>query len=299
MIKLIPDAGGKIATDADSQPEFDTGMIPFDAEIEAIRQQYCASSGRPLAVVPAQVVTDLITIHGRTTCIKILQMQQIKYSYDWQWLNNEGLDNLAEHRPAEYFIYATSKLLQDVTLHNELMRMNEAAEAWRNLESIDDEILIPINELVRRLLARYKREKLNPLFKAFINKQVQIITKSIDNLVKFQLELTDLIQTLIAERKKHEFEERGMSNFKAQKMIRALSKLEIEIGSELNDFDMVTGRSSEVMQVLAGDKYRETNTPNRYAILEKTLTAEPSGGFSVPMKKQPAFKITLKIGGNK
>ncbi len=302
MKMLIKPASGKTSdSPAKEQPVAIAEVVQstFPAEIESVRQQYCASSGRPLSIVPADIVSNLITIHGTQTAIKILQTQQIKYSYDWIWLNQDGLESLAEHRPAEYFIYATSKLLQDVTLHSELMRLHEAAEAWRSLQDIDSEIIIPINELLRRLLAGYKRNRLNKHLLKLVNTKVNAIASSIDNLLMFQMELTDLIQTLIANRKASDAVERGMSNFRAQRMIKALSALEVEVGIELNDFDIVHGKSSEVIHGITGTQYRHSHINHDLATQEKILTAEPDGGFSVPMKKQKAFAFKLKIGGNK
>lgn len=274
---------------------FNAGDIPFDAEIESVRQQYCASSGRPLSKVPADVVSNLITIHGRSTAIKVLQTQQIKYSYDWIWLNHEGLANLADHRPAEYFVYATSKLLQDITLHSELMRMREAARAWQHLQSIDDEMIIPINELLRRLLAGWHRSKLNKHFANLVNKRVDIIASSMDNIIKFQMELTDLIQLLVAKRKKREQMEKGMSVFKMQRMIRGLSSLELDIGQELNDFDIIDGKSSEVIHAHTGTAYRHAHINHDLAKLVKKENAARK--YSTIAIRKPAAPFKLKIGG--
>ena len=267
---------------------FDVQSIPFDAEIEAVRQQYCGHSGRPLSKVPHDVVANIITVHGRETCIKILQTQQKKYSYEWIWLNHEGLEKLALHRPKEYFVYACSKLLQDVTLHSELMRLHEAAQAWQNLQPVDETIITPINELLRRLLANYKRSQLNKHLQSFRNKRVNEITATINNLTRLQIELTDLIQTLIEKRKKEEQLERGMSVFKMQRMITALSGLELSVGRELNDFDIVDGKSSDVIHAITGTKYRHAKVDKRQK------------QYSQPVvKRKPKTGFKLNLGGNK
>lgn len=271
----------------DLRPEFNADSIPFDDEINAVRQQYCANSGRPLAIVPQQIVADLITVHGRTTTIKILQSQQKKYSYEWLWLNNEGLDNLSSHRPKEYFVYACSKLMQNLTLHSELMRLNEAATAWRNLQSIDESIINPINELIRRLLANYKQKELTRHLAKLMNKHVNDITKTMENLVVFQLELTDLIQAFVAKAKKQAQLEQGMTVFKMQRMITKLSQLEITIGRELNDFDFIDGKASEVIHAKTGTAYRHLHTKRGNQYSQKPTT----------IKKGTGFKFKLKLGG--
>ena len=279
-------------------PDFNADIIPFDDEIEKVRQQYCAHSGRPLAIVPQQIVADLITIHGRSTTIKILQMQQKKYSYEWLWLNNDGLDSLAVHRPKEYFVYACSKLLQDLTLHSEMMRLGEAATAWRNLEKIDEIIIDPINELLRRLIANYKQKDLNQKLAKLINKHVNVITESIDNLVVFQLELTNTVQAFVFAAKKQAKLEHGMSAFKMQRMITNLSQLEITVGRELNDFDFIDGKASEVIHGKTGTVYQKQNIKHDLMTQKHLLTAEPTGGFSrkAIVKKGSGFKFKLKLG---
>lgn len=266
-------------------PDFDANTIPFDSEIESVRQQYCANSGRPLAIVPHQIVADLITIHGRETTLKILLMQQKKYSYEWLWLNNEGLESLAVNRVHEYFVYTCSKLLQDCTLHSELMRMNEAAIAWRNLQKVDEDIITPINELIRRLLANYKQKDLNPKLAKLINKHVNVITESIDNLVMFQLELTDMIQAFVAQEKKDAAILKGLSVFKMQRMITNLSQLEIVVGRELNDFDFIDGKASEIVHGKTGTAYRHLHIKRGHQYSKKPIVKKGSG-----------FKFKLNLG---
>lgn len=269
------------------KPQFDAETIPFDAEIEMARQQYCEASGKPLCKVDADTVNNLLTIHGRETTIKILLTQQKQISLEWIWLNNDGLDKLAMHDPAGYFVYAASKLLQDVTIHNELMRLHEAAMAWKNLQAIDDSILPPINELIRRLLAGYKRNKLNKYLAKFAKKKVNEITSELSNLTQFQIELTDLIQDLIAKKKKKEIYESGMTAFRMQSMITALSELEMAVGKEFNDFDIVDGKSSESIHAIVGTKYRHTKVDKRQKqYSQQTVKTKVTAGFK------------LKIGDN-
>ena len=269
----------------------DAETIPFDAEIDAVRQQYCAHSGRPLSMVPADVVRNIITIHGRETCIKILKTQQIKYSYDWIWLNENGLDNLAIHKPAEYFVYSFCKLMQDITVDDELCRLHQAAVAWQHLQHVDEIVLLPINELLRRLLANYKRSQINKWLREFTNYRVDTVAKSIDNLARLQIELTDLIQELIAIRKREEQIENGMSNFRAQRMITTLSKLELEVGRELNDFDIVSGKTSEVIHGITGTSYRHKHVKQDFRKFSDKIKYSTQ-----PIKKKATgLKITLKL----
>ena len=263
-------------------------MIPFDPEIEAVRQQYCANSGKPLSKVPADVVNNIITIHGRETCIKILKTQQIKYSYEWIWLNHEGLEKLALHQPREYFIYATCKLMQDVTVDDELERLHMAADAWQLLQSVDETVIAPVNETLRRLLAGYKRKQINKYLAEFKWIRIDLIAESLSNISAFQIELTDLLQFLIEERKKKEAIEEGMSVFRMQRMITALSQLEIEVGKELNDFDIIDGKSSDVIHAITGTQYQHIKSDGR----QKNYSTKPI----IQKPAKTGFKIQLKIG---
>lgn len=305
MTNHIP--SGKITNDTSTNPdipseqiesELQLDSIPFDAEIEAARQQYCECSGKPLCKVDAKSVHDLITIHGRETAIKILLTQQKQVSLEWIWLNADGLDKLALHQPREYFIYAASKLLQDCTLHSELMRLHEAAEAWRELQSVDEIILNPINELIRRLLAGYKREKLNGKLKKFKCKKINVIAKSIENIGKFQLELQNLLESLIAAKKKKQIYEQGMTAFKLQGMITALSQLEVEIGRELNDFDLIDGKSVDAIHAITGTSYRHADKGENLATFQKKINEKNryTGETTVIKNAKP---VKLKFGGGK
>lgn len=280
---------------AEKYDELQIDSIPFDAEIEAVRQQYCAHSGRPLSKVPSEVVHNLITIHGRETCIKILKTQQVKYSYDWIWLNENGLNNLAIHKPAEYFVYAFSKLMQNQTIDAELSRLGCAAKAWRQLQSIDETVIMPINELLRRALANYKLKQIDKYLVDFTFHCVDEVTASIANLAKFQLELTDLIQTLVAKQKQLDEIERGMSAFRLQKMITTLSKLELEIGRELNDFDIVSGKSSDVIHGITGTQYRHSHIKQDFRKYSDKIRYSQQ---TIKTKAKPGFRLKLKGDSN-
>lgn len=264
--------------------DLDTVTIEQDQELMEARQQYCECSGKPLCKVKIETVQALIDIHGREITLKILRTQQKKVSLEWIWLNTDGLENLAAHDPKGYFVYCASKLLQDLTVHSELMRLHEAANAWQNLSTISNDVIAPINELLRRLLGQYKRKQLNGELSKLKTKRVNEITQSIDSLTTFQFFLTDLIQKLIASKKKKEIYEAGMMQFRTQTMITALSELELSVGKEFNDFDIVDGKSIDSIHAVVGTKYRHSK--------------QDKNKFSQKTIKKPAGKITLKIGGS-
>jgi len=256
-------------------------ITALDNELDSARQQYCEHSGKPLSKVDAITVENLVTIHGRRVAIEILKTQQRQVSLEWIWLNDSGLQKLALHEPVEYFVYATSKLLQDVTLHNELMRLHEGAEAWRKLQSIDPMVLHPINELIRRLLAHYNRKQIAHKLAKFKEKKVNRISESLSAISQYQLDLTDLIKDLVAMKRKTVAMTKGMSNFRLQGMITHLSELELSVGMEMNDFDLIDGKSADSVDAIVGRQYG--NKVNKEAAKQKYATKPTTikGGFKL------------------
>jgi hypothetical protein len=277
----IPDGNSELT------PETIASITALDNELDCARQQYCEHSGKPLSKVDAKTVENLVTIHGRRVAIEILKTQQRQVSLEWIWLNDTGLAKLALHEPVEYFVYATSKLLQDCTLHSELMRLHEGAEAWRKLQEIDKDILHPINELIRRLLAGYNRKSIQTKLSKFKLKKVNLIADSLENIYQYQLELTDLIKELIAQKKRDKAIQQGMSNFRLQGMITCLSELELSVGRELNDFDLIDGKSADAVDAIIGRQYG--NKHNKEKAKQKYATK--------PVVKVGGFKLNL--GGSK
>ncbi len=254
----------------------------LDDELNGYRQMYCEHSGKPCGKVDAQQVEDLVTIHGRHTAIELLKLNQRQVSLEWIWLNSEGLDSLAFHRPREYFVYAASKLLQDLTLHNELMRLHEAAQAWNKLQQIPETVLHPINELVRRLLSRYKQQSLVKKLRKIKYKRIDLIATSVQTLGLFQAELQAVLNSIVEKEKATERYEKGLSAFRMQKMIQGLSELEISVGKELNDFELIDDKSISRTEMTVGQKYRTLEKKQKYS--SKTIK-------SVGL-------VQLKFGGN-
>lgn len=270
-------------------------LTVLDRELDAARQQYCECSGKPLCKIDAETVHNLVTIHGRETALKILRTQQRQVSLEWIWLNDKGLSNLALHQPAEYFVYAASKLLQDCTIHSELIRLHEAAEAWRKLQQWDETILHPINELIRRLLANYDRKKLNSKLIKFKCKKINQIADSHENIMQFQHELTELIQKLIAAKKRDDVIARGITSFRLQGMITHLSQLEIEVGRELTDFDLIDGKSTETTEMLTGRQYASDAVKQKAkkAIQRENRIAKEIKYTNKPVVKTGGFKLNI------
>ena len=274
-INSIPDNGVKLPK------ETLASLTALDAELDAARQQYCEHSGKPIFKVDAVTVENLVTIHGRRVAIEVLKTQQRQVSLEWIWLNDDGLAKLALHEPIEYFVYATSKLLQDVTLHSELMRLHEGAEAWRNLQQFDSSILHPINELIRRLLANYNRKQISSKLSKFKEKKVNKISHSLSAISQYQLDLTDLVKELTAMKRKSAALQKGMTNFRLQGMITHLSELELSVGLEMNDFDLIDGKSSDSVDAICGRQYGNKENASKAKQKYATKPIAIKGGFKL------------------
>jgi hypothetical protein len=168
-------------------------------------------------------------------------------------------------------------------MHSELMRLNEAADAWRKLQKIDKDILAPVNELIRRLLGRVKKKQLNKKLKRLSEKKINKIANTMEGIAVFQTELQNILRELIDADKKLKAYEDGMQVFRLQRMIHAISETELSINMELNDFELIDGKSIETTEMLTGSRYNKTkqNGKTRY----DTPVIEAAG------------KVVLKFGG--
>ena len=113
------------------------------------------------------------------------------------------------------------------------------------------------------------------------------ITAKFDNLVRFQADLQKAITTIVENKKKRKFCREGASIYRSMKMIAALSELELTIGNEFNDFDLIEGKSAETVKtVLGGGK----------KVAKSKAKKQPKFATASVVKKG-VFK--LKLGGNK
>lgn len=291
-----PDSNGTNAN-AISASTIDIAELPEN--IQLLQMQYCANSGRPIRKLETAIVQSMIAIHGEENAIKLLEINRKSYSPEWLWLNDSGLQQLAIHRPKEYFIYACTKLFSLYNKPDENLEFEEKIIAWKNLHEneIADEIIHPINELIRRLLANWHGIALNRHFAKLSATWLSDLTASQDSLLILQIELTDLIPELIRLKKQCEETERGLRVFKTQKMIRALSQLELEINMELNDFDFIDGKPSESIHGITGTSYRHVHKKHDMRVQKQLLTAEPVGGFSRKPIIKTGMAIKLNLGG--
>ncbi len=269
--------------------------------VTKLRMQYCANSGRPIRKLETAICQSMLAIHGESNAIKLLEINRKSYSPEWLWLNDTGLQQLAIHRPREYFIYSCSKLFSLFNKPDENLEFEEKIIAWANLDKLQiaNDVIHPINELIRRLLANWHSIALNRHFAKLSATWLSDLTASQDALIILQIELTDLIPELVKLKKQSEETERGLKVFKAQKMIRGLSQLEIEINMELNDFDFIDGKSSELIHGIIGTSYRHEHKKHDLRVQKQLLTAEPAGGFSRKPIVKTGTAIKLKFGGNK
>lgn len=238
-----------------------------DPEIVPFLTRFCQHTGKPISQVTQAEFAELVKIHGLEVTKSILQMTQKSYAPEWIWQNDEGLTNLALWQPKEYFIYAMSTLMfpaaflksygtsvaRDFDFQNRIT-------AWQNCQQFDIEIIKPIAELCRRIIAKCNPSILRKVLAKCEQTNVAAITDNLENLTAFHLELEDLLKWLIQHIDKLEAEDkRGFSNFAAQRMIMGLSTLELEVMQEMNDFELIPEKSAAAVEVLVGQRYAKKN----------------------------------------
>ena len=273
-----------LATTTQTLPDEIDKLIATD-ELQNAMQQYCEHSGKPCGKADYNQTRAMLAIHGRTTTLKILETQRKQVSMEWIWLNMEGLQNLAIHQPREFFIYICQKLLINQTANNELNRFEESVKAFVAIQAHDEQMLMPIIEMMRRLLGMSCQTNTDGLLRKFQRRSLLAVVSTFDNLTQFQADLQQAITTIVENKKKRKYCREGASLYRNMKMIAALSELEMSIGNEFNDFDLVEGRSAEtVRDVLGGNRKAQTAKAKKQPKFAMQTTA-----------KKGVFK--LKLGG--
>lgn len=197
-------------------------------------------------------------------------MTQGGYAPEWIWQNEEGLNSLALWQPREYFIFAMSTLMfpacgKKEALSRRSKKHNDFQNritAWQQVQEFDVEIVKPLAELCRRIIAKCKPAILHKVLAKCSHTNVAEITASLQNMAAFHLELEDLLKWLVANLAKLEAEDkRGFANFAAQRMIMGLSTLELEVCQEMNDFELIPDKSACAVEVIVGKRYAKSKKP--------------------------------------
>lgn len=290
-------------------------------EMASLLVRYCQHTGKPTSHVSADEFATLMTVHGRETTKAILQMTQKTYAPEWIWQNAEGLNALCIWQPKEYFIFAMSTLMcpansKSATAHgfDDDSFLNKVT-AWQNIQAYDIDMVKPIAELCRRIIAKCNPVILTKVLAKCQQTNVAYITESLSNMMAFHLELEDLLKWLVANLARLEAEEkRGFSNFAAQRMIMGLSTLELEVCQEMNDFELIPDKSPAAVEVILGQTYaRPAKKKEKYSckplsIQGNTETSVPKLSFNANAKTvlappivetakeihKPAFKPSFK-----
>jgi len=293
-----------------------TAIRACDPEMGPLLTRYCQHTGKPTGTVGEDEFAELIKVHGEEITLSILQMTQKTYAPEWIWQNDEGLGNLALWQPKEYFIYAMSTLMfpasgksasplnavKDEDYQNRIL-------AWQNIQAFDIEIIKPIAELCRRIIAKCKPAILYKVLGKCQHTNVAEITANLESLTAFHLELEDLLKWLVANLTKLEAEDkRGFANFAAQKMIMALSTLEREVCQEMNDFELIPDKKPLQVELIVGQRYAKSQPKKeRYSGKPRIADHVPQLKFGSCPKMveqayvppiepaKPAFKPTFKM----
>ena len=308
--------------------KFDYGTLAaLDPEYEKLTIRYCQHTGKPCGATTINELNELIKIHGEKVTKTILDYTQKAYAPEWIWQNAEGLNNLCIWQPKEYFIFAMSKLMfpaagggKTATPEASLdTAFQHKVQAWQNIQEIDTDIVKPIAELCRRIIAKCNPVILSKVLGRCRQTSVARITENLENMTAFHLELEDLLKWLVANMSKLVAEEKhGLANFAGQKMIMGLSTLELEIHREMNDFELIPDKNADTVEMLVGRTYAKTAKAkkDKYSCKPLELSGEqaevPKLVFNIKQVakpgintlhteqvNKPAFKPTFKLGGGK
>lgn len=261
-------------------------------DIVAAKMQYCQHTGKPCGEVAEVEINACIKAHGIVETVRLLKLKQKCVATEWISLNAEGLNKLAIQQPKEYFIYACGIITyppDDEPHGTDYLAFENKVNAWQNLQSIDESIIRPIAEIVRRLLCKAPPVYLAKHLVKITNMDIATITQSLVNLTRFQLACESLLKKLIAVPLKQDSDKpSSFSTFSQQKRTIALSELEVDILNEFNDFEIIADKKPDAIEAIVGRTYG--NKKNK----QNAKTAKFKGEAIV----NPEF-TGLKLGGGK
>lgn len=272
-------------TDALDTPDTITLLMQTD-EIREAMKQYCEHSGKLCGTADYDQTRAMLAIHGKTTTLKILKTQRKQVSMEWIWLNSEGLQALAQHQPHEFFIYICQKLLINQTINNTGNRFEESVKSFASIQKFNKSLLNPINELMRRLLGMSCQSNCDSLLRKFQKRNLSAIVGNLTNLLQFQTDLQTAITSIVEGKKKRKHCKEGASLYRSMKMIAALSALELSIGHEFNDFDLIEGKSADTVKNILGGGRKTPKAKKQKAPKFQSQSIQKTGTFK------------LKLGGS-
>ena len=265
--------------------------VAADSELQFYAVRICAHSGKPCGKISNPEIADLVRIHGRRVAIEILKAHQRTVSLEWTWLNTEGLDNLAALDLEGYFVYTCGKLLRDISVLPELMRLHDARKAREQLAAFDDDLIATVCELQRRILKSIPPEKLPAELRGCLPAQIiSKITKSLDSLIAHKTCLERVLAKLYENKQKQKrYESKAYQTaIRNQKMIRALSSLEREIYNELNDLELIPGKSRGYVETMTSGRRKDGVKKSKTRYSSKPFEVKPKTG---------GIKLRIAAGG--
>ena len=147
-------------------------------------QLHCHKSGRPLHKLSLDDIHQTIAVHGETKAIEVLSIQYTNQTApEWLFTDPESLTKLAKIDPLGYFIYSAGLIYSPIavaksgsmttvhdvfdktTINESDTKLNEVsanfqtkitsvrdrAISYQQLQSINPELIIELNELMRRM----------------------------------------------------------------------------------------------------------------------------------------------------
>lgn len=140
-----------------SAAQLANSLTVIDPEIAAFKTIYCNKTGRPMATLADEILSQTIAVHGRERGIRALMAATIgHYSAHSLFTDYQGLADWSRGDPVGYAVYCISLLAepniitQNIEQQYNFIRVK--SEAFKTLSQKPLEQVIELNELLRRFL---------------------------------------------------------------------------------------------------------------------------------------------------
>lgn len=266
------------------------------------KERFCIKTGKKLKPIPFNEVEELITIHGFKRAKLVINNLKQSIALEWILTDSEGLKELAFKQPVEYLIYALSALLKKPNTDSTLETLKDFEDkiiANVFLKTLPFEQIANIAEYTRRILASNRPIALHEMLQ---NTTIASVCASQESLLNFQLTLEGCLKQIalgyyddkIVDARNRQ----KKSLFLKQKQLTALTELEKEIGMELNNFEIIIDRDTELQKLVKSTKRSKQSIKDTNTNLKAFHKQQDKKTISLNEFKLDSF-AGIKFGGKK
>lgn len=230
---------------------------------------YCCKTGKPLTTWSNNDLTQLQIIVGKDRTQYLINKQRFeKCQPAWIFTDPKSLENLFNHDPVGYFVYAVNYIMPidlKITQQNEedknkyrYQRNIERTIVWEQLQNISIEEIIETNEIMRRylmfiktnkamnIIVKAKRSEIPDFFEfilttiALNNNRVQLFRQCLKNIIREiikeeyrrnRIKTNISYDDVVGLKLRYE----GYSNFRSQRRLKNMTEIE-HVMLELQEF---------------------------------------------------------------